>query len=1110
MRKEKRKRQEKKRFWTLFVLLGMLLPYFQMMGSAFPQKVTAETGENVLINKKDVLLASSGYQKQDQKVQWTIHYEKKASTTPRKFQFKIQVGEATIPVESLEANLQAKFTSSENGWLTEKEFGNTADVGDIRFVTNTTEKPQVYLQMLEENGEATASSGETVPTQAAVTTTTLLTNAEIGPYNLQMSENVVDGNSAATSEKPTHEDATKESATGISSNSSAATATESSKSGNSAGTTVTVPKVDRRTMAKSGMVTQVSSWDSLVPQYTAVTDENGVKPKDGYSWTNGENVTNHLGYGNTGNGWNNGSNNDNYINYGTDLSNPDFAIKKYAKEVSQGLFDVTLAVKGNELTDIQPVDIMLVIDWSGSMNETMDNGRTRVQEVKKGIESFVNTLDKSAIKDKISLGYVGYSSDGGGYSNGTIPLKKFDDILKRDILNFTPSKTSGGTFTQKALRDAAAQLTNQKHRRVIVLMTDGVPTFSYHVTSAKKLSDGEIIGTGFSNQIEGTGSTTILNDKLDMNGNPKPAYTVSNQSIYDTFTATIGQADQIKDSGIEIHGLGIQLKADQYKVTETYQGYKTKEYMHTYLDVDEVRNKFRKMVSTSSDGQNFYYEDANAATQISDYLTKKAIEITGTVSNGSITDPIGKQYQYVPGTFKIETKNGAIAPITIPDLDELSAGDDQINVNSITLGNNESGQAQEVKITYQIRIKTEDDNFKPDYWYPMNGETTFKPTPDSPSYPFGVPSGKAPGVKLNIKKNWVGDDTATRPSSLGFNISRSEGTSGWKNATVTLNKSDYGDNSTWDKTNINQVNVRGNSVYLPKFNNQGKDFTYAVAEDPTGLEDYIQTVNNSTFPNYEFTNKMVSLEIRKVDGGNDPLENVAFTLTKPNNGETETFITNKDGKFLMKKLAVGDYTLTETPPAGYEVKVKDYHFTVNKNGIITGSDDLTLQEDADSGSRYGIIVNEQKPAEIIINKIDASSRLPLEGVTFTLTADGYTKELTTNSDGQITFANLDWKKTYKLVESKPLDGYVSFETEITFNFDLKSGTWEITPAENDKFTIDKNEDYSATLTVKNQPITKLPETGGNSRMLLFLCGLTVTMISSVALYLSYKKNQGLS
>ena len=78
MRKENQKRQDKKRFWTLFVLLSILLPYVQMMGSAFPKNVIAKTNENVLIHKPDVLEVSSDYQKQNDQVEWILHYEKKS------------------------------------------------------------------------------------------------------------------------------------------------------------------------------------------------------------------------------------------------------------------------------------------------------------------------------------------------------------------------------------------------------------------------------------------------------------------------------------------------------------------------------------------------------------------------------------------------------------------------------------------------------------------------------------------------------------------------------------------------------------------------------------------------------------------------------------------------------------------------------------------------------------------------------------------------------------------------------------------------------------------------------------------------------------------------
>ena len=49
-------------------------------------------------------------------------------------------------------------------------------------------------------------------------------------------------------------------------------------------------------------------------------------------------------------------------------------------------------------------------------------------------------------------------------------------------------------------------------------------------------------------------------------------------------------------------------------------------------------------------------------------------------------------------------------------------------------------------------IQTESATFKPDFWYPMNGRTTFQPVATADEVvDFGVPSGKAPGVKLISK-----------------------------------------------------------------------------------------------------------------------------------------------------------------------------------------------------------------------------------------------------------------------------------------------------------------------------------------------------------------------
>ncbi|MGC3033431.1 hypothetical protein, partial [Enterococcus faecalis] len=82
---------------------------------------------------------------------------------------------------------------------------------------------------------------------------------------------------------------------------------------------------------------------------------------------------------------------------------------------------------------------------------------------------------------------------------------------------------------------------------------------------------------------------------------------------------------------------------------------------------------------------------------------------------------------------------------TLPVVSQRGA---TINSNEIYLG-----KGQEIQIHYQVGIQTESENFKPDFWYQMNGRTTIQPLAKAPEkVDFGVPSGKAPGVKLNEKK----------------------------------------------------------------------------------------------------------------------------------------------------------------------------------------------------------------------------------------------------------------------------------------------------------------------------------------------------------------------
>lgn len=133
------------------------------------------------------------------------------------------------------------------------------------------------------------------------------------------------------------------------------------------------------------------------------------------------------------------------------------------------------------------------------------------------------------------------------------------------------------------------------------LLTDGVPTFSYKVQRVHAQSSSNYYGTQFSNTQDRPGNTSLISRIYDA-----PDQNNLSRRIDSTFIATIGEAMALKERGIEIHGLGIQLQSDPA----------------AGLSKAEVESRMRQMVSSDEKGD-LYYESADHATDISEYLAKK-------------------------------------------------------------------------------------------------------------------------------------------------------------------------------------------------------------------------------------------------------------------------------------------------------------------------------------------------------------------------------------------------------------------------------------------------------------------------------------------------------
>ena len=664
----------------------------------------------------------------------------------------------------------------------------------------------------------------------------------------------------------------------------------------------------------------VSTNQTISTEYT--TDDQGTYPKANWQPTGNTNVLDHQGNKNGSNQWDginswDGDPNDrthSYIEYGGTGNQADYAIRKFAKETTTpGLFDVYLNTRGNVQKDITPLDLVLVVDWSGSMNDN-----DRIGEVKIGVDRFVDTLADSGITDKINMGYVGYSSEGHNYSNGTVQMGSFDSV-KNQVKSITPSWTNGGTFTQKGLRDAGDMLSVPNgHKKVIVLLTDGVPTFSYKVQRVRAQSSNDYYGTQFSNTQDQPGNTSRIARSYYA-----PDQNNQSRRIDSTFIATIGEAMALKERGIEIHGLGIQLQSDSA----------------AGLSKAEVESRMRKMVSADEKGD-LYYESADHATDISEYLAKKAVQISATVSNGQINDPIAEPFIYQPGTLSV--KSVGTNPTTVTPT--ISIDGNTIKSNQIYLGKN-----QEIQIHYQVRIQTENEDFHPNFWYQMNGRTTFQPSIDTDELAeFGIPSAKAPGVNLHIKKLWEEFDNnpANRPDQVTFEIQRNHTTdaAAWKNGYIRITKPTKDTANTWERADIEKLSANSGESYqeilsLPQYNNQGQAFSYqTIKELPVPGYDS-QQIDALTWKN---TKQFTPLDLKITKNSSTGEKDLIGAVFKLTGDSIDTLLTdNGDGTYslpenvkLQKEMT---YTLTETKaPEGHELSKKTtWKIKIASNGTVT-------------------------------------------------------------------------------------------------------------------------------------------------------------------------------
>lgn len=919
-------------------LLMLVVLLFSFITETLPSLVTAyaETTKTELIDEK-FLKVSYEYESLEDTNRWRITFSRQSEESDKEQRLKLKVTNEKGKVITYPA---IKNMDEKDEWLIEKNYSASMEGQLVFELPKSTKKLNLDVQL----DEQTLSNGK----------------------DAKIQENIHDIKESFVLKAQDTKEETK------TSESKAAVKTSSEDFIGPPEPEEVVP-VPATAVPNNGLLRMdPPKYTNKAPVYTS---NNGTYPTCYWTPTGQSNVRNHQGGYEKESGWDGVTSWDvssddytkSYIKYGVEKTKPNISLRKYASETSKDdEFNVRLNVRGSTIPK-PGVDVCFVLDNSASMIQTegyiggISRKTLSVNSLQKLIDKFKAANPET---DSLRIGGVIFSAKNNNYGNPIVPMSSNESNWQNLVNTYKNTPSDGDTYTQKALMDAQTMLNNvggTDRRKVIFLLTDGAPNMSAVPIALKNdtniyydgvritQNDGNSIAGGSYLQAAPTGGKSYT-VKI-----PEGYYIAQpNRCIYSHLTPVNSTAADIKDQGMEINSIAINIKKNF-----TYEG---------HSDAELIRGLYKiasKKSNATGDIQNdyqFYHAKTTGDFDISfdDWFNS----VIQTVDKGVIEDPIGDMFELVGKPTVKEIKKSGVPAIETSKL----PNDPVVTNNTIKVDNINLYGQQEVQLDYKLRLKTDAVNYEGDTWYQTNGRTTLTPTPErtTDKLDFGVPSvkGKANKFEIPVEKKWSDSHMNTenywglRANSVRVVLQRKSG-------------------SSWVDVETKTLNAANN--WKTSFSADGGSTIYRVVE-PSRTTGYAKPDSNvneftaKTLPSkgVQITNKLLkgaTVFCKYMEDGKTPFTSdlPRFTIRRKSDGKVlvSNLEPNARGQVLITDIPLGDFVIDETyVPQGYD-KMTDIDVKAVENS---------------AGTDLNITVNGKTSLHEVTNKRTKDLEIPVEKV----------------------------------------------------------------------------------------------------------------------------------